>query len=311
MPCIAVYSIREKSLKGHPVGLFACPYCCFTYSRVGPDQSPEDMFRRGKIPSYGHLWQMKLHELWLDPDISTERIARRLGVDFNTVKQQAKRLALPPRLVLRKGSVKIQSERRELEQRRNEWLRLVELYAQDGITALIRGIMGARSTYNWLNKHDREWLLSHRPPKKVPQKTKVHLQTTFRSVRENPDKSRKEERDASTAQSIRVMAQQVMNSAGEPRRVTRNQLERAAPSLGWLLSRPNDFPLTACAFQEVRETREAFALRRVQWALQRYQEECTRPARKEFISRARVKKVLDIPSVLLAIEAALTTLARK
>jgi hypothetical protein len=263
--CIAGYSISAKSLKGRPVGRFACPSCGFIYSRVGPDQVPEDAFRRDRISSYGPVWQMKLRELWFDPDVSTEYIARRLGVDFKMVILQGKRLALPSRSVTRKRSAKSSIDREKRAENRKEWLRLIEMHVQEGITALIRRSKGARTIYNWLNKHDRKWLLLHRPPKKMPQRTKEHIRAAFHVMKETSNKSRREERDVLTSQ----------------------------------------------AFQEVRETREAFALRRVQWALQRYQEECTRPTRKEFIARAKVKKALDIPSVLDAIEAALTTLARK
>ena len=111
------------------------------------------------------------------------------------------------------------------------------------------------------------------------------------------------------SQSIRFAANHITDSAQEPRRVTRAQLENAAPGVGWLLSRPEDFPLTAQAFQEVRETREAFALRRIQWALQSYKDESIRPTRKEFILRAQAMNVLDIVSVRTALEEALTILA--
>jgi hypothetical protein len=91
--------------------------------------------------------------------------------------------------------------------------------------------------------------------------------------------------------------------------VTRAQLEKAVPGAGWLLSRPKDYPLTAQAFREARETQEAFALRRIEWALQRYEEEFIRPTRKELILRAKAKKVQNSPSVRTAIEEALARFA--
>jgi hypothetical protein len=185
---------------------------------------------------------------------------------------------------------------------------LIELHSQEGITALIRRRKSARRIYNCLNKHDREWLLLHQPPKKMPQRTKGHLRATFRSMRVTSDKSRREKRDASTSQAIISTAHKITNSSGEPRRVTRVQLEKAAPGVGWLLSNPENFPLTTQAFKEAKETREAFALRRIRWALQRYKDESIRPTRKEFILRAKAKNVLDILSVRTAIEEALAML---
>ncbi len=210
--CIAGNSIRANSSKDRPVGLFACPSCGFTYSRVGPDHSPEDIFRRDRIPSYGRLWQMKLCEWWLDPVMSTEHIAHCLGVDFRTVKLQAKRLTLPPRRVLGKESAESSIDHKKLAENRDEWLLLIEQYSQEGISAMLRQRKDARSIYNWLNKHDLDWLLSHRPPKKVRQRTKAHLCATFRSTRGTPDKSRREERDAIASEAIKSMAHQMSNS---------------------------------------------------------------------------------------------------
>jgi hypothetical protein len=76
-----------------------------------------------------------------------------------------------------------------------------------------------------------------------------------------------------------------------------------------LISSPEDFPLTAQAFQETKETREAFALRRIGWALQRYKEESIKPTRREFVLRAKAKRVQDALSVRTAIEGALASLA--
>lgn len=308
-PRIAEYSMRANSSKNRPVALFACVSCGFTYSRVGPDLTFEAIFKRDRIPAYGHLWQAKLREWWLDPEMSTERIARRLGTDCNTVKRQAKRLALPPRRATWQMSAETSLDSKKLSECREEWLQLTELHAQEGITALIHRSKRARTIYNWLNEHDRQWLLAHRPATKTPQRTKVHLRATFRVNKDAPEKSRREERDASTSQAIRLAANQTTSSPGEPRRVTRALLEKAAPGVGWLLSSPEVFPLTAQAFREVRETREAFALRRIGWALQRYKEESIKPTRREFVLRAKARRVQDAPPVRSAIEEALASLA--
>ena len=310
MPYIMNYAIREKSAKDHPVGVFACPSCGFTYSRAGPDGSAEDAFRRDRIPSYGRLWEIKLCEWWPDPSVSIEYIARRLGVDPQTVKLQAKKLALPPRRPPHKANTNHQAGGRDLEQQREQWLRLVEGRAADGITALIRGVRDARRLYSWLLKYDREWLSVHRPPRKQPQSTKIHLRMTFHAGHDVSDKERGEDRDAIASRAIRATAQRLRNAPGEPGRVTRAQLEKAIPSLGWLLSRPGDFPQTARAFQEVRETREAFALRRIEWAAEQYQEEALRPTRAELIARAKARRVLGVPAVQAALEEALTSLGR-
>jgi hypothetical protein len=127
---------------------------------------------------------------------------------------------------------------------------------------------------------------------------------------EDARKNRKEDRDVLTAQSIKLIAQQVKNAPGEPRRVTQAQLRRAIPSLGWLLSNPQRYPLTVQAFQEARETWEAFALRRIEWALEKCQAEALRPTRNQFLSMIKASGAWDIPPVQVAFEAALTALER-
>jgi hypothetical protein len=306
--CITSYSVREKSSKDRPVGLFVCPSCNFMYSRTGPDRSPEDIFRRSGIPFYGRLWETKLHEWWLESGTSIECMARRLGVDSVTVKRQAERLALPPRPVSQRGGKSLDKQS-DLEQRRKEWLEIMESYAEYPITSLLQQIKRAHTIYCWLKKHDQEWLCSHLPPKKTLQRTKAHIRTAFYSAIKNESKSQGKDRDVIASRAVRLLAQQLMDAPGEPTRVTPTQLKKALPS-SWVLLRPNVFPLTVQAFQEVQETREAFALRRIQWALEKYQEESVLPTRREFILRAKARRVLDIPPVQAAIEEALTELAK-
>ena len=309
--CIANYSIREKSKKGHPVGIFGCT-CGFTYSRVGPDKSPEDIFRRDRIPWYGPLWQKKLYELWSDPYISKENIARHLGVDFNTMTRQVRELALPPRPLLREASIQKSKVIKDTAEYRKEWLEILEENPNEGITTLTHQVKQARAIYNWLYKHDQEWLLSHRPVKKIPQEVlkenKEQIRIAFRSSDNPTKKVERREYDLAIAESIRSTAYQIMHVPGEPRRVTRIQIEKATPIIPWLVRRPDDYPLTTQALREAIETRESFALRRICWTLQKYQEEHVRPTRREFILRSKTKKVLDISNIQVAIADALTTL---
>ncbi|WCF07759.1 TnsD family transposase [Paenibacillus thiaminolyticus] len=68
---------------GQPVGTFRCT-CGFSYSRRGPDQSEEDRFRRGRIKSFGSVWEARLKE-YLKLGLSYRSTALNLGVDTNTV----------------------------------------------------------------------------------------------------------------------------------------------------------------------------------------------------------------------------------
>ena len=76
---------------GRCIGIFAC-VCGFIYSRVGPDKSQEDAFRRDKVISYGSVWDVRLRELWLDATIIRRDIAHCLKVGEQSVTRHALRL---------------------------------------------------------------------------------------------------------------------------------------------------------------------------------------------------------------------------
>ena len=80
---IKEYKVTRCSDTGQPVGTFCC-ICGFSYSRRGPDQSEEDRFRRGRIKSFGSVWEAKLKE-YLKLGLSFRSTALNLGVDTNTV----------------------------------------------------------------------------------------------------------------------------------------------------------------------------------------------------------------------------------
>jgi hypothetical protein len=84
----------KSGTSGRPIGIFSCE-CGFTYCRLGPDRSPEDIFRSSRIKSYGSTWETKLRNLWEDNTVSMHGIARQLGTYLTTVKRHALRLGLP------------------------------------------------------------------------------------------------------------------------------------------------------------------------------------------------------------------------
>jgi len=63
------------------------------------------------------------------------------------------------------------------------------------------------------------------------------------------------------------------------------------------------------ALQEVVETTETFALRRIQWFVNKCQEEKILPKRQEFIDEVNIARTLHIPSVQRAFDEAMTILS--
>ena len=65
-------------------------------------------------------------------------------------------------------------------------------------------------------------------------------------------------------------------------------------------------PLTAQVLADVVETHEEFAIRRLWWIVERYQQENIRPTRWQLIRRAHIKPEMEvIPEVAHAIDLAL------
>ncbi|MNW55055.1 hypothetical protein D3C74_326920 [compost metagenome] len=80
--------ITRCSDTGKPVGTFTCN-CGFSYSRRGPDKKSEDRYRIGRIKSFGPIWKKQL-TVYLEDGLSFRSVAKKLGVDTNTVIKYAR-----------------------------------------------------------------------------------------------------------------------------------------------------------------------------------------------------------------------------
>lgn len=80
--------ITRCSDTGKPVGNFTCN-CGFSYSRRGPDKKSEDRYRIGRIKAFGPIWKKQL-TVYLEDGLSFRSVAKKLGVDTNTVIKYAR-----------------------------------------------------------------------------------------------------------------------------------------------------------------------------------------------------------------------------
>ena len=158
---------------GQPRGAFAC-HCGFAYFRVGPDQSPEDCFRRNsRVKAYGAVWESALQALWQDERYTLRQIARRLGAGQTAIAYQAARLGLPdtPERRIRdfaslNKSACLPKRDKEAEYRikrdryRAEWLAALKADAGIGVTQFISR---HKRVYTWLRRNDWAWLQERKP----------------------------------------------------------------------------------------------------------------------------------------------------
>jgi Tn7-like transposition protein D/TniQ len=297
----------EEQGKGLLVGRFTCS-CGFVYSRSGPDRSKEDLFRRDKILAYGPLWEAKLRELWFDPSIKLQEIADQLGVVLITVNRQAERLQLPvPRTSCwtpRSGVKPARRAEKDLSRYRAQWVTLVNATPGASVTALRKSLPGV---YWWLKTHDKEWLMANRPPSRQKQKPKNQIPSSLQSTQKKTVLEDLNTWDMQMADAVRTYAQQIINASEYPKKVTKRKILITVPDLGRF--ERYRAPLTALALQEMIETPETFALRRIQWFMQKCQREQRYPKRKEFIRSINIDHVLHLPRVLHALNEAMETLS--
>lgn len=248
-----------SALNGRPSGSFYCESCGFTYGRVGPDQGNEDVFRRGKIIAVGQVWENALRQCWIDPSLSVNMIAKRLGVDPVTVKRHAQRLGLNMVRTDRKKALIVTPKKMlkaeypvDLVQKlqfsmQSSWLEACNTHGHLGRKAVRQQ---AQSVYTWLYRHDRKWLEQHSPPRKSPKP---------------PQRIDWARRDLEISHLIPETAHKLQTQPGPPYRVTIAAVGRAIGCLPMIQQHLNLLPLTAVALEEVEETQVAFTIRRIHW----------------------------------------------
>jgi hypothetical protein len=288
----------SQHVSGKPVGTFSCS-CGFIYTRTGPDTSTENRFKLSKVKAFGHIWENRLRALWVDETVSLRGIARQLGVDPLTVKRQATRLGLLfPRPVCQSLPLKetqqlqprITSEP-ELVQReayRATWLAAMRDNPAAGVKILRNKVGGI---YTWLYRNDLLWLKEHMLFRK---KAKPSLPRVDWN-----------KRDRQLAESVKVSALRLISAPGPPVRVTISSIGGDIGQRALLQQHLDKLPLTTHVLADLVETREGFAVRRIQWAAIQYRHEGFRPQRWELIRRAGVDRLKAHYDIRIAIDEAI------
>jgi len=163
----------------------------------------------------------------------------------------------------------------------------------------------AKGIYIWLARHDKGWLATHRPVPRKRQKTSVSL------AKVNQQNQMYMRHDTLVAEALRDAAHKLINLPGRPVKVSRNKITLEVPEVRRLRSTLNNMPLATQALQEVVETSEGLALRRIKWTLDRYIEEQSCPPQWKFLERAGLKaRILQFQSIQKAFESAMNMLSQ-
>jgi hypothetical protein len=297
------YRLSYSQENGRPIGTFSCHFCGFVYSRIGPDQSMEDWYRHSRVESYGGVWESALKDWWADKGVSLREIARRLEVDPHTVKSHATRLGLlfprptkrPTQRTIEQLTTKpgnaVTIDQNELEMNRLAWLSLREENPEAG-GKLLRSLLPR--VYMWLYRNDGEWLKAYMPPRK---------QTV------SPSRVDWENRDTQWAIAAKLSAERLKNAPERPVQITVAAIARDIGQLANIQKHLDKLPLTAQVLAEVVETREQFAVRRVEYAAECFRQENVYPKEWQLVRRAGLRPDMEaVQQVKEAIAAALESL---
>ncbi|MBL0385553.1 TnsD family transposase [Tumebacillus sp. ITR2] len=231
---------------GKPVGTFTCN-CGFQYSRRGPDLIETDRFRIGRIKEFGPVWQSRLEKLIHVEKLSYRAAARMLGVDPNTVIKYSKQ-SIPSVMVEPSKPCDL------LEIKQKQWVDLRTRYPHAGTTQLRKE---DNALYSWLYRNCRDWLAANSPMPTDSNQSKARIDWGARDLR--------------LSKQIHKAAQQLRQET-PPIRITLHGIARRVRSKALIEQHLDKLPETKKALTKLSESKDAFHVRRIHWAVQKIRE---------------------------------------
>ena len=289
---------RSRYTNEQPVGIFECPQCGFTYAQTWKPEAT-DSFHRQRIVNVGPAWEAWLSNRWGDGAYSLRGLARKLGVDSNTITKHAARLELSfPRPGSRSAAPLQQQGIQSNDDRRNPyrraWLQALREHPNAGMK-FIRSIVPAK-IYTWLYRNDHDWLIQHYPQYRIES-------TRINRIDWN-------ERDRNLSTQIYTAAQAIRALSGKPKQITVAALGQHLGQLALLQRHLDKLPLTRAVIEEVIETRTFWAVRRIQYVIDQSSQENIQLQRWELIRAAGVERLAEEPIVREALIQAMSIVSR-
>lgn len=150
--------INECSISNshnHPLAVFKCEYCGYTYSRRGPDKTINDIYKKTYVKDYGYLWLDDLKR-FNEQGFSLRKMSKLLGCpNLDTIKRYIEKIT--------SGNL-INDEKKEFSEEND--LLLVDKYKSMFLKMLNENPkMNALSAYkenptayNLISKSDKNWI---------------------------------------------------------------------------------------------------------------------------------------------------------
>lgn len=234
-----------------PVGTFECS-CGFIYSRRGPDKSPADVYKIGRIKQYGHVWQEKMCRLAMDDGFGIFSIAKRLRADPGTIKKYFNMVCAEESVTDASKQIEYTSHNSDLlrDQHREAWLELQEIHKGVSKTELGRF---AKSHFTWLYKYDKFWLDHNSPELRHAKPVNKRVDWV--------------DRDSRVYKEVEQAVNGILSTTDKPVRVSLSRIGKAVGLLGLLDRHLEKMPMTEHYLQSVLESDSDYRKRRALWAI--------------------------------------------
>lgn len=239
---IDTIEISYNSKKKSPVGRFRCD-CGYTYSRVGPDKSEEDLYIVGKVIKMGSLWEKKLEGLILK-GYSLNYIESILETSQKTIKKYAIKLGYIDYVKKRckldevarveeKKAKKELNKKLKIKEYRLIWLRLIDENPNMNITQLRESNI---TVQDYLYRNDREWLYNTYPKKTVRRRGN-HLVNW-------------KKRDIEILEEVKIVIKDI--NSDNSNTITLTSIGKLICKRGYLINNIERLPLTNSYIKEIR-----------------------------------------------------------
>ena len=255
-----------------PFGEFACS-CGFVYRRGGPDLTPEDFCRRGRVLEYGPVWLRALRRYWTDSELTLIELSRQLGFDKMTVAKRAKELGLPGR---RSG---VRPSRRaparddargfptfaQLRQaKRDAWKKELRDFPEATVTELRKR---PGSAYAWLYRYDRDWYVKNKP---APRDKSPNIQTVDW-----------ERRDLEMLPILRSIAKELREREDPFVRASVSRIMLESQQMRRLRLNQNKMPRSVELLEGLTESQEDFVVRKIERIAEKVRDSGQRVSRND------------------------------
>jgi hypothetical protein len=106
-PVIQKFTTKLRYKDQRLKGVFECPLCGFTYSRVGPDQSQDNRFTYTKLEATGPVWEEEFRKWWHNPLKSLDEIGNHFDIDPKTGSSMALKRGYPSKSIVNEADRRV------------------------------------------------------------------------------------------------------------------------------------------------------------------------------------------------------------